>query len=143
MIKQEPYFIPINGNLIEVTAEVYKEYYRLRRSEEYRLEQEKENGVFSYDALDNGELVGEEIFSDPDEKTVEEKVLSQELFDLLHRCISALPTTDQQLIRAIYFEGKSERSYAKDIDLSKSTINYRHDQILTKLRLLMNILGSI
>ena len=57
MCKTPKYYIPINGSLIEVTKEVYDSYYQYSRKEQYQEEQAQENGVFSYDALDNGRLL--------------------------------------------------------------------------------------
>ena len=51
-------FIPINGKLIPVTKELYDDYYKEARKELYQEEQAQENGVFSYDSLDNGRLLG-------------------------------------------------------------------------------------
>ena len=52
MADKEKYFIPIEGKLIEVEEEVYVDYYRMNRRERYLEERDKDNGVFSYDALD-------------------------------------------------------------------------------------------
>lgn len=135
-------FIPINGKLIPVTKELYDDYYKEARKETYQEEQAQENGVFSYDALDNGRLLGAELFANPDDVPIEEKIITEELHDLLHRCINALPRADRELINSLYYNNQSERSYAKELGSSKSGINYRHEQILSKLRILMKILGS-
>jgi RNA polymerase sigma factor (sigma-70 family) len=142
MCKTQKYYIPINGALIEVTKDVYDSYYQFSRKEQYQEEQAQENGVFSYDALDNGRLLGSELFSNPTDLTLEENIITQELLDLLHRCINALPSADRELIQQLYYNNRSTRSYAKDIGASKSGVSYRHEQILSKLRILMKILGS-
>lgn len=136
------YYIPINGTLIEVTKEVYESYYQYSRKELYQEEQAQENGVFSYDSLDNGRLLGSELFANPTDLTMEETIITQELHDLLHRCINALPSADRELIQQLYYNNQSTRSYAKDLGISKSGIAYRHEQTLSKLRILMKILGS-
>ena len=136
------HYIPINGKLIPVTKELYDNYYKEARKELYQEEQAQENGVFSYDSLDNGRLLGAELFANPDDVPIEETIITKELHDLLHRCINALPRADRELINSLYYNNQSERSYAKETGNSKSGINYRHEQILSKLRILMKILGS-
>lgn len=142
MADKEKYFIPIEGKLIEVEENVYAAYYKMGRRERYLEERDKVNGVLSYDALDSSGLVGEEMFQDPKISSLEDLALTKELSERLCRCIALLPRAERELIQAIYFEGMSDREYAKQIKKSQPAVSNKHKKILSKLKMLLNIMGS-
>ena len=51
--------IKIQGQLVEVSPEVYYAYFHMERQERWQEEKQQEHGVMSYDALDNAETVGQ------------------------------------------------------------------------------------
>ena len=53
MADKEKYFIPIDGELIEVEKNVYVAYYKMNRRERYLEERDKDNGVVSYNTIDS------------------------------------------------------------------------------------------
>ena len=57
MADKEKFFIPIEGKLIEVEENVYIAYYKMGRRERYLEERDQDNGVLSYDALDQNGMV--------------------------------------------------------------------------------------
>ena len=142
MADKDNYYIPVEGNLVEVEETVYTAYYKMNRRERYLEERDKENGVMSYDALDNNGLVGQEMFQDTQKGTLEDMALAKELLDQLHRCIEMLPKAEQDLIHAIYFEGMRGTEYARRTKMSQSGVSRKHKKILSKLRFLMNFMGS-
>lgn len=139
MSEPKRYQLLVEGQLIEVTQEVYAAYYKALRRETYQNEQLQNNGVFSYNALDNGEVVGESMFSDPKFLSMEDALINKEYLKRLFVCIKELSLNDQILIHAIYYENKSLRELARKMNVSKSAIHYRHKQVLEKLKNLMNI----
>ena len=142
MADKEKYYIPIEGKLIEVKENVYVAYYKMGRRERYLEERDAEQGVFSYDALDKGNLVGEEIFPDTSVDSMENMMLAKELVSQIHRCIALLPRGERELIQAIYFEGMSDREYAQKIKKSQPVVSRRHKKILSKLKMFLNFMGS-
>lgn len=136
------YYIPVEGKLVEVEEPVYTEYYRMSRRERYLEERDKEIGVLSYDALDNNGLVGQEMFQDRERGTLEDMAMARELLEQLHRCIGMLPKAEQELIHAIYFEGMRDTEYARKVRMSQSGVSRKHKKTLSKLRFLMNFIGS-
>ena len=61
--EREQYVLYIEGFLVEVTKEVYLEWYQSRRREKYQTEKQKKHGVCSLDAigqLSQGEYMGEQ-----------------------------------------------------------------------------------
>ena len=58
MADKEKYMIKIQGNLIEVSEDVYYAYFRMERQERWQEEKKQWHVVVSYAALGNGETVG-------------------------------------------------------------------------------------
>ena len=142
MADKENYYIPVEGKLVKVEEKVYTAYYKMSRRERYLEEKDKENGVLSYDALDNNGLVGEEMFQNAEADSLEDLALAKELDSQLHRCIELLPKAERELIQAIYFDGMSDREYAKQTGKSQPTISSRHRKTLSKLKMFLNFMGS-
>ena len=67
----------------------------------------------------------------------EELVIQRLEAEQLHRAISCLSDDDQYLIRQLYFEERTERDLAKELQLSQKGINKRKNRILSILKELM------
>ena len=133
---KEKYFLPLHGMLMEVTKEEYTLYYKEKRRERYIAEQAKEVGAFSYDALTTDEFNGEEILVDPN-KSPEEEVEHNLLIEMLLGLFQKLNPDEQALIKAIYFDGMSEREYAARLGVYPNAVHKRKHKILEKLKKLM------
>ena len=142
MADKEKYLIKIQGELIEVSEDVYYAYFHMGRQERTQAEKHQRNEVFSYDALDDGEIVGVESIADMVTPGLEEQVIVKEMNERLHHAVAALPKCERELIRAIYFEGKTEREYAKQQGCSQNKIYKRRIKILSKLKMFLDFLGS-
>ena len=142
MADKEKYIIKIQGKLIEVTPDVYYAYFRMERQERWQEEKKQEHEVMSYDALDNGETVGAGAIPDMVSPSLEELAIARELRDRLRHAVAALPKAERELIRAIYFEGLTEKEYAEKMGMSQTGISYRRRNILSKLKLFLDIMGS-
>jgi RNA polymerase sigma factor (sigma-70 family) len=57
--------------------------------------------------------------------------------DELHRCIALLDEDEQALIRALFFEGLTERQYAEKLGISKTALHARKVKVLIKIKNLM------
>ena len=97
---------------------MYYAYFQMARQECTQDEKLQRNHVVSYDAMDNEGMVGAEAFEDLEAPSMEE------------------------LIRAIYFEGMTEKEYAKCTGMSQTGISYRRRSIPSKLKLFLDIMGS-
>ncbi len=142
MADKEKYMIKIQGNLIEVSEDVYYAYFRMDRQERWQEEKKQDHDVVSYDALDNGETVGAEAIQDMNSPGMEELVIANELKERLHNIVAALPKPERELIQAIYFEDIPVSDYAKRVGLSHRGINKQRKRILSKLKRLLDIMGS-
>ena len=142
MADKEKYMIKIQGDRIEVSEDVYYAYFRMDRQERWQEEKKQEHDVLSYDALDNGETVGSENVADLTTPSMEEQAMSRELYERLHHAVDALPRAERELIRAIYFDGQTEKDYAETVGMSQTGISYRRRKILSKIKLFLDIMGS-
>lgn len=139
---EEPikYQLPVDGIMIDVTEEQYRAFYKCKRREKYLEESDQEHKLYHYSDLDTEEILGEEMFSYPHEESVEERIVDRLLIESLLRCVGKLPEEDQELIHALYYQGKSERICADEFGTCQKTINNQRNRILDKLREMMNIL---
>ena len=64
---KERVLLPLYGMLMEVSKEVYKDFYRHKRRQKYIDERAAKMGEVSYHALMTDETNGEEILKDPAE----------------------------------------------------------------------------
>lgn len=142
MADKEKYIIKVEGKLVEVPPDVYYAYFRMERQERGQEEKKQRNTVVSYDALDTEETTGAEAIPDLIVPSLEQQIISQEIHDTLHQAVDALPRAERELIKAIYFDGKSEADYAKASGMSQTGVSYRRRKILSKLKLLLDIMGS-
>ena len=126
--------------MVEVAPEVYYAYFRMERQERWQEEKLQGHDVVSYDALDNTETVGVEVLPDLRLPSMEEVMMSRDIYEKLHRAVEALPKEERDLIHAIYFEGKSEREYARILGISQNSTLKRRRKILSKLKKYMNFL---
>lgn len=142
MAEKDKYIIKVEGKLVEVTPEVYYAYFRMERQERSQEEKKQRNEVLSYDALDNGETVGIEAVPDLTSPSMEERAVTREICEKLHRAVDALPRAERELIQTIYFDGFTEKEYAVSSGLSQQGVSYRLGKILSKLRNFMDFIGS-
>ena len=131
MAEEKKYYIYVSNTLVEVSEEVYLAYYQEDRRRRTVDEKEQRNGTVSYDDLDTVELSGAERFADRTAVSVEDAAIDRIMADKLHRCIDRLPREDRALIRALFFDGLSERKYAALIDKPQRTV---HDHKVAALR---------
>ena len=137
MAEQKKYYIHVPGALVEVSEDIYFAYYQEKRRGRTLREKDERNGAISYDGLDTPELSGQEMIPDRDAVSVEDAAIANILRGELRRCLALLDEPDRQLIHALYFEGLSEREYAKRVVVPQRTINDRRHRALRKLKKLL------
>lgn len=137
MAEHKKYYIHVPGALVEVSEGVYFAYYQEKRRGRTLREKDERNGAVSYDELDTPELTGQEMIPDRDAVSVEDAAIANILREKLHRCLALLDEPDRQLIQALYFEGLSERKYAKRVEIPQQTISDRKRRILARLKKLL------
>lgn len=124
-----------NGTLVEVTREVYLEWYQSRRRERYQNEKMKKHGVCSFEGLEeNGR------FSVQSNISPEEAVLKKIYIDKLREAMENLPEEDAYLIYLLFFEEVTVKEAAQICGCSRKTIQNRRKRILDNLYQMMQSL---
>ena len=139
MAESKNHCIKAQGTLVEVTEEIYLDYFRARRRWAAQEERAAYNGVVSYDAMDTEETLGEETIPDLSTPSVEDIVLDRLHKEKLRLCLPMLTNEEWSMVYALYYEEKTEREYAETLGISQKAVNKRRHKVLDKLRRLMKI----
>lgn len=120
---------------ISVSLEVYKEY---RRSE-WRIQKSDAKHRFHetpFSALLGGEDNACENFHEfIDMANVPDKQVSRTMLrDALHQAIDALNPAEQALIRALFFAGDCEQTYARKCGISQQAVSKQKRRVMEKLK---------
>ncbi|MDD4509326.1 MAG: sigma-70 family RNA polymerase sigma factor [Oscillospiraceae bacterium] len=139
----------INGQLIEVSEEVYAAYTKGDRKMRYfeaDLKTERiiigEDGKVKKvipsreDSLDRLMDNNAEQFPDAAE-TVEEAVFCRMTEKAVHKALSLLSEKERDLILALFFENKTERDVAAELGISQPAVHKRKNKILAQLKLFL------
>ena len=129
-----------DGELIEVTREVYLEWYQSRRREKYQRERDQKYGVCSLDALEENRAFPSGSVHDRDglEKLVLKNFCQKKLLDAL----KGLSRQDASLIYLLYYEEKTIKEAAKLYQCSQASVRYRKNRILEELRRMIQEEGT-
>ena len=135
----------IGGRPIEVTDEVYSAYMKGDRKMRYfenDLKTERfilnENGQVKQiipsreDSLDRPIDDNARQFLDK-----QDVVIGQIMVDKLHLAISQLSEKEQDLIYALFFDGKTEREYAAQLAIYHNAVHKKKMRIFEKLKKLL------
>ena len=126
-------FIPVQGCLLEVVREQYTDFYRDKERCRYLQKLDISHSLLSLEGFTDSEgntldfLVDEAV-------DVAETVVHAWMVDRLRAALSLLSDSEQALIRAIFFEGLSEREVGLRLGVTQSVVNKRKAKILLKLR---------
>ena len=117
-----------DGTLVEVTREVYLEWYQSRRREKYQKEKSKKYGVCSLE-----QLAATGGYAIPVKDSLEETVIRNLCRDKIREVMAELPEPDADLIRLLYFEELSVSKAAQICGCSRKAIQNRRKRILEEL----------
>lgn len=121
------------GMLMEVSEEDYVKMNREKSRQQYLDKLSKKFGEFSYDSLATDDFDGVMILVD-DRPEVYEVVEQKIMVDKLRDTLRTLSDEEAKLIFALYFDGCSEKEYAKRLGLSQVAVHKRKQKVLQKLR---------
>lgn len=134
--EREKYVLRVqNGELIEVTREVYLEWYQSRRREKYQKERDRKHGVCSLNALKETGIFSP--VSVPDKAGLEELVLKKLDQSRLLDALKKLPEQDVNLICLLYCEETTIKRAAELYQCSQASIRNRKKRILVELYQMM------
>lgn len=125
------YVITVDGQDVEVSAEVYEAYARGDRRERYQAERDA-GLVLSLDRLAEYEVLLSYL-TDRHTESAEDTAVRSVMAEGLWGKASPLTDEEQALIRALYVENLTEREYAQKIGLSQKGVNKRKKKVLEKI----------
>lgn len=88
-----------DGTIVEVTREVYLEWYQSRRRERYQREKNQKYGVSSLESLEENGMVPVGLTD-----SLEETVLKKICVEKLRTVVQELPEADAYLLYLLFFE---------------------------------------
>lgn len=132
--------ITIDGQDIEVSANIFDAYSQADRRERYLLEEQSVGKLLSLEQMEADDLlpayVGAETAPSAEEETLaheEHQELAQQKQILLMALLS-LDDRDRELINALFFDAVSTRAYARQIGVTQRAVIKRRDRILRDLK---------
>lgn len=130
--ERDKYVIRImNGSLVEVSREVYLEWYQSKRRERYQEECDQKYGVCSLSKLE--EKKGNcGLFTSVGE-SAEEIILTKICQEKVREILLNLPVEDFRLIEMLYFGDVTVTDIARIFGCNRKTIQNRRKRILNKL----------
>ena len=149
------FIITVDGEDVEVSEAVYKEYAAYSRKMKYmefdfkndRVVQGKDgkairdaNGSTAMQSereVSLDKLIDENWDFPSAELSAEEAVIKYLEVESLYICLDLLDAHEQELIQALFFDGLTEREYAVKIGVVQKTINNRKRKVLEKLKKLL------
>jgi len=126
------YTLIVKGKRIPVTYKIYKAYYQEYEHERYLTNKAAKHEHSLEKFIEAGVSI-EYICLDTTTTPVEDEVLKAEQIVHLYRCLDKLSTEEQKIIHGIFFEEKTERELAKQLQISASAVGYRKRKILKAL----------
>lgn len=127
------YYLYVRGQKVKVSEDIYKVYWREREHEKY-LEQVDRNLLF-FSSLDHD---GHFIDNIADESVDVEKIVeTQMMIEAVRNAISKLNDEERDIIERLYFNDETLSSIARGKKVSYQAIQWRKNNILKKLKVLL------
>ncbi len=138
MLKE--YYLYVNGQRVKVSEQIYKVYWREKEHEKYLEQVDKKNHLLFFSSLDHdGHFVDNIIDESVD---VEKIVETQMMIEAVRNAISRLNAEERDIIERLYFNDETLSSVATEKKVSYQAIQWRKNNILKKLKkLLEELLG--
>ena len=137
-------YIKIQGEEVEVSEELYEEYYQMDRRRRY-LEDDIKVGsseidpktgrvIFKPSKEDSLQRLADVGVHFEDGQSVENIVCDRATLLILQEALKELDENEQKLIRDIYYKEKTTREIAKENNVSQPAIVKRHRRVIDKLK---------
>lgn len=129
-------FIPVQGSLLEVDANTYKETYKEYERDRYVRNMEIENTVYCAESIESDERLEADNCTAEDD--LENEVIKRVMISRLRKALQQLEPEESMIIDLLYYKGMSQRSAAEKIGISSTTLQYRLKVLIIKLKALVN-----
>lgn len=130
-----------DGSLVEVTREVYLEWYQSRRREKYQMEKMQKHGVCSLNVMEEKGCFKKPYLNVENEP--EEIAIKNICMEKLREGLEQLSASDAYLIDLLFFKEVTVKDVAQICGCSRKTIQNRRKRILNELNLTMREMGIL
>lgn len=125
-----------DGTIVEVTREVYLEWYQSRRRERYQNEKKQKYGVSSLEALSEQGIIPAGLVDSPEDIAIRELCVEK-----LRSVMGELEEADAYLLYLLFFEEVTIKEAAQIFGCSRKTIANRRERILKELNRKLKTMG--
>lgn len=136
MSENKKYTIVVKRQRVEVSEAVYRAYHKEREAERYQNKLTRQNELslerFHEDGVNIDYLI---VRVQPD---ILDKLIHQEQLEELWIALQSLPEDERSLIDELFFNEKSERKLAAELDIPRMTLSDKKNRILRKLKKLLD-----
>ena len=124
----------VNGTMVEIEVEddfasKYNELDHESKKAAERHRWHKRKHLLRLDVIDEDD----EILASSDED-IEETAIKNEEYNTLHKALKTLLPQQQELIKKIYFEGKTQIEVAKELGITDAAVRNRLKKIFEKIK---------
>ena len=129
------YHLYVNGQRVKVSEQIYKVYWREKEHEKYLEQVDKKNHLLFFSSLDHD---GNFVDNLADESVDVEKIIeTQILIETVRKAMSRLNDEERDIIERLYFNDETLSSVARSKKVSYQAIQWRKNNILKKLKVLL------
>ena len=129
------YYLYVRGQKIKVSEEIYKVYWLEKEHEKYLEQVDRKNHLLFFSSLDHDWHFKDNIV---DENVDVEKIVeTQMMIEEVRNAISKLNDEERDIIERLYFNDETLSSIARGKKVSYQAIQWRKNNILKKLKVLL------
>ena len=132
---KKEFYLYVNGKKVKVSEDIYKVYWREKEHEKYLEQVDKKNHLLFFSSLDHD---GNFVDNLADESVDVEKIIeTQILIETVRKAVSRLNDEERDIIERLYFNDETLSSVARSKKVSYQAIQWRKNNILKKLKVLL------
>ena len=147
-MREDEFFLYINGQRVRVSEEIYKEYksgeekerYFMRRLKKGRFVPDEKEGIVRYfpsREVSLERLMKEDYEPQDSGETPEDAAIRMIMAESLKVAFDKLDSEEKKLLYEIFWLGKTERELGSIYHVSHKAIHKRKEKILGKLRIFL------
>ena len=150
-MQEKDFYLYIDGQPVQVSGEVYREYYRAEDKERYFMGKLKKGRtkvnpetqeIQEIQYIPSRELSYEQLVEQDWQfaaagDSVEDRAVRADMLEKLQDVLQSLSAEELALLNELFYLEKTEREVAGLYAVSQNTIHYRKNRILDKLKKMM------
>lgn len=135
MSENKKYTIVVKRQRVEVSEAIYRAYHKEREAERYQNKLIRQNELSLERFQDDG--VNIDYLTVRVQPDIVDRLIHQEQLEALWIALQSLPKDERSLIDELFFNDKSERTLAAELDIPRMTLSDKKNRILRKLKKLL------